>query len=143
MLRTGFSRALLRSLSSTAPQSARISLNAPSQKVQLVSRLCTLSSKRPQLLALAPFAPTTTALVRHQTTQTIPGKVDKKAESEAARAKLEETPEIVSARSSTHPLFSEVGQEDPDKDTDMMAGIKSDLVRRPPSLPRRPGMRKR
>jgi len=130
MLRTTATRAVLRSLSSATQQSGRIVFNAPSQKAQLTSRLCTLSSKRPQQFALAPFKPTTTALlVRHQTTQTQWDKPDKKHEGEVAGAKLEATPEIVSSRSTTHPLFSEIGAEAPEKDVDMMAGIRADIVR--------------
>ena len=56
-------------------------------------------------------------------------KINEKAEGEIAKHTLTPHPETVSETSSTHPLFGEVATEDPDdKDTDMMAGIRNDLV---------------
>lgn len=58
--------------------------------------------------------------------------INKKHEEEIARQKLEQHPELVSADSSTHPLFGEVGstseKSEKEDDTDMMAGVKADLV---------------
>ena len=55
-------------------------------------------------------------------------KIDPRHESEVGKEKLEVHPELVSAESSTHPLMSEVGREEEEKDADMMAGIRGDLV---------------
>lgn len=45
-----------------------------------------------------------------------------------AEEKLTPHPDIVSASSSTHPIFSEVATPEEEKDTDMMAGVKADMV---------------
>ena len=42
--------------------------------------------------------------------------------------KLESHPEEVSVSSSIHQVFHEKGVEDAEKDEDMLAGVKSDLV---------------
>jgi len=58
--------------------------------------------------------------------------IDVKNEEKFAKEKLEAHPDVVSATSSTHPVFGEVGmREDQEKDTDMMAGVKQDLVPNP------------
>jgi len=54
-------------------------------------------------------------------------KIDEKHEKETANAKLEAHPELVSADSSTHPIFQEIGKPEEEKDTDMMAGIRADI----------------
>lgn len=43
--------------------------------------------------------------------------------------KLEPHPEEVSNVSSVHQVFHEKGEEDPEPDIDMLAGVKSDIVR--------------
>jgi hypothetical protein len=54
----------------------------------------------------------------------------KQAESRYAKEELKPTPETVSATSSTHAMFGEVGVKDPENsDADMMAGMKHDVVR--------------
>lgn len=55
--------------------------------------------------------------------------VDIKAEAQKAKEKLTPSPETVSTASSTHPIMSEIGTPDKNDDTDMMAGIRGDLVR--------------
>lgn len=53
----------------------------------------------------------------------------KQAESRYAKEEIKPTPETVSATSSTHAIFSEVGVKNPTpKDADMMAGMKHDVV---------------
>ncbi|KAL2350128.1 hypothetical protein BJ546DRAFT_488399 [Cryomyces antarcticus] len=124
MLRTGPSRALLRSLASSAAPSVRATSHSGAVgQLQLTSRLCTLSTKRPQTLA----KPLTAAFARLQTTQTQWDKIDKKQEGKVGKEKLEASPELVSSESSTHPIFGEVGTEEKEDDTDMMAGVKADL----------------
>jgi len=55
--------------------------------------------------------------------------IDPKAESQMAGKPLPATPETVSSTSSTHAMFGEVGvEESKEKETDMMAGVKADLV---------------
>lgn len=56
-------------------------------------------------------------------------KVDPKVEKALAGKPLEAHPETVSTTSSTHAVFGEVGVKEPEKDADMMAGVRADLVR--------------
>ena len=42
--------------------------------------------------------------------------------------KIEPHPEEVTASSSVHQVFAEKGVEEPEKDEDMLAGVKADLV---------------
>jgi hypothetical protein len=55
----------------------------------------------------------------------------KKSEDRYAKGEIKPTPETVSATSSTHAMFGEVGVEDPQpkKEADMTAGLKADVVR--------------
>jgi hypothetical protein len=56
--------------------------------------------------------------------------VQKKDESRYAKEEIKPTPETVSATSSTHAMFGEVGVKDPEpkKEADMTAGLKADVV---------------
>jgi hypothetical protein len=64
-----------------------------------------------------------------------------KVEDKYAHEKLKATPETVSMTSSIHPISGEIGTPSPekDKDTDMVAGVKSDVVSRCVFLPRTHG----
>lgn len=44
--------------------------------------------------------------------------------------KIEPHPEEVTASSSVHQVFAEKGVEEPEKDEDMLAGVKADFVGR-------------
>lgn len=55
-------------------------------------------------------------------------KVDVKHEREIEHEKLEQNPEEVSTSSSVHQNFHEKGTEEPEKDEDMLAGVKADFV---------------
>jgi hypothetical protein len=59
-------------------------------------------------------------------------KINKKNEEKIAHQKLEPTPETVSATSSIHPVLGEVATPEPERDVDMMAGLKQDVVSRSP-----------
>lgn len=63
--------------------------------------------------------------------------IDKDREAKIGEKKLHANPALVSGSSSTHPLMAEIGQKNEEKkadkeseegETDMMAGIKHDLV---------------
>jgi len=54
-------------------------------------------------------------------------KIDKQAEKKYAQEKLKPTPETVTATSSTHAMFSEVGTNNPVNDVDMLASVKHDI----------------
>lgn len=55
--------------------------------------------------------------------------MDKGHEEKVGHEKLQPTPNTVSATSSVHPVLEEVGTPEAEPDTDMMAGIRSDMVR--------------
>ena len=57
-------------------------------------------------------------------------KIDQKAEKKIGEKTLPVDPANVSLASSTHPINSEIGAEEAEKDTDMMAGVRADMVRR-------------
>lgn len=121
MLRTGVSRSAVRALNTFPAVSGGGGVRNVSQ---FSSKLCTMSKSRP----LAVTKPLNMALARHQSRGAVDN-IDPKAEQELAAKKLEPTPETVSTTSSTHPVFGEVGlKESGERDADMMAGIKADLV---------------
>lgn len=128
MLRSGAARAVLRTLNTATFQPARSSFNGAATKVQFTSKLCTSSYKRPQALIFAARKPVTASLARQATTQTQWDKPDKKHEKDVGKQHLEAEPDIVSTTSSVHSVFSEVATPEPERDIDMMAGVKSDLV---------------
>jgi hypothetical protein len=73
---------------------------------------------------LAAVKPIQAAVVRRSITD-----AQKQAESRYAKEEIKPTPETVSATSSTHAMFGEVGVKDAEKsDADMMAGMKHDVV---------------
>lgn len=130
MLRSPASRLLVRSLNAANAQPLRLSFTAASNKAPLTSRLCTLSnSRRPQNGTAASLKPVPSALSQRQRyASTQWDKPDLKAEKDIAQKKLEAHPELVSSTSSTHPVFSEIGTPEPEKEVDMMKGIKQDVV---------------
>lgn len=118
------SRAFFRTLSASSQQSA---LNAALRQ-QSRSQLCTLS-KRPTGVAIG--KPLAFQLMRAQASDsrgpmdTINKKEEKKIGSEI----LKPDPDGVSSDSTIHPVFGEAhSQESGERETDMMAGVKQDLV---------------
>lgn len=125
MLRSGAPRAALRALNST-PLSTRASWTASKTGPKLDARLTTITGAR----SLAVSKPLSLALTRfHSNTRVLQDKIDLKHEKDVAGQKLHAHPEYVSSTSSTHPVFGEVATKEQEKDTDMMAGIRSDMVR--------------
>lgn len=118
MLRTGASRSAFRALNAFGTTSSRTSFKA----TQFSSKLSTLGASRPQALA----KPMVLSLARYATKPM--DNIDSKHEQQLAKEKLEADPNTVSTTSSTHPLFGEVGTEEQEKDADMMAGVRQDLV---------------
>ena len=121
MLRNGATRSLTKSLFKFT------TANLHSQ-IRATTRIACVSKARlPALVAYQPASkPLRWYASTHQTTPV--DHVDKKSEAKVAKFELEHHPEIVSAESSVHPVFHEVGVEDQEKDIDMLAGVKSDLV---------------
>lgn len=84
-------------------------------------------------LSLTVRKPLLTSLVRYQST------IDRAAEEEYGKGKLQAQPDMVSTGSSVRHVSGEVGADDPEPDVDMMAGIRGDFVRSkspPAALPR-------
>ena len=127
MFRSSASRAAFQALNHSTPLTLRSSLLVPRNAIKFNTRLSTLSrTTRPMALA----KPLSMALTRYQTNRGAMDNIDSKHEQQVGQEKLEAHPETVSATSSTHPIFGEVGTEEPEKDTDMMAGIRNDFVSR-------------
>jgi len=125
MLRTGAARAAFRSLN-TAPVTTRSSFTTSQNAPRLVSQLCAMSKSRPTAIS----KPLTMALTRYQSRGGLsnPDKIDEKHEKDVSKEKLHAHPEYVSSSSSTHAVFGEVATPEEEKDTDMMAGVRGDLV---------------
>lgn len=120
MLRSGASRSALRAFNTPAVKVAQTPF-----RQQFASQLCT-AARRPQALAaLKPLA-----LVRHASGGMV-DTPDLKKEAQKAKETLTPHPEQVSTTSSTRPPFSgEVNTKESHDDHDMMAGVRSDMVRR-------------
>ncbi|KAL9095762.1 MAG: hypothetical protein Q9165_002194 [Trypethelium subeluteriae] len=123
MLRSGAPRAVLGSLTRSTATAPRSAFLTPTHKGQRTSNLATLCNRRP-LTAARPF---TAAFIRYQSTSQPLDKVDRKHEAQVGNEKLQATPETVSATSSVHPVLGEVATPEQEPDTDMMAGIRSDM----------------
>ncbi|KAF2754004.1 hypothetical protein EJ05DRAFT_480018 [Pseudovirgaria hyperparasitica] len=80
-----------------------------------------MAFKRPQALA----KPTTHALARYKSTLNVQ---DQELEKSLLYEDIPSNPAIVATDSSIHPVLGEVGAQEPEKDVDMMAGVKSDLT---------------
>ncbi len=89
-------------------------------RAQMHSQISRANTSKP--LSLAVRKPIMTSLVRYQST------VDRAAEAEYSKRKLEADPDTVSSGSSVRHVTYEVGAEDSEADVDMMAGIKADFV---------------
>ena len=87
------------------------------------------AAKKQYDLALAIHRPFSSSVQRYQSGGASPyDHIDKKHELALEREKLEAHPDEVSEASSVHGVFSEKGVEEPQKDEDMLAGVKEDLV---------------
>jgi hypothetical protein len=124
MLRNGASRLALRSTGASVARPAA-SFQRTNPALQWQTQFSSVASKRPQLPLSAQWKPLQAAAVR----RTITDK-QMQAESRYAKEEIKPTPETVSATSSTHAMFGEVGVKEPDtQGVDMTAGLKHDVVR--------------
>ena len=126
MLKSGAIRSLTRSAFSTSQSAQWRSAASASRRTQLHS-LAYAKALRPRVLYLSHRAITTTAQYAAQ--KYIPDEIDKKREEKLAHSEIEPHPEAVSADSSVRHVFREEGTGEQEKDIDMLAGVKSDLVR--------------
>lgn len=120
MFRPTALRSLPRSLPSYNFSVARPAWRSVTLKAQLPSQSSRVNTSK--TFALAVRKPIVTSLIRYQST------INKAAEEEYSKAKLEADPNTVSAGSSVRHVTYEVGAEDSEADVDMMAGIKADFV---------------
>jgi hypothetical protein len=124
MLRNGASRLALRSVGAPFTRSATtFRYTAPT--VQWTTQFGSLTSKRPVSPQMTLMKPIQATVMRRSLTDK-----QQEAEKRYAQEKLKATPETVSTTSSTHAMFGEVGVEEAEqnKDVDMMAGMKHDVV---------------
>jgi len=123
MFRDGASRLASRSI---AAPTTRIGtgFRCTTSTLQWKTQFGSLASKRPGIQRLTALKPVPATVMRRSITD-----AQKQAESRYAKEKIKPTPGTVSATSSTHAMFSEVGVKNPTpKDADMMAGMKHDVV---------------
>lgn len=120
MLRNGATRFARSATAQAARPFAPTPRVAPAH--QWATQFGSLASRRPQMSKLARVTPINTTISRRSVT-----KEQKQAEDKYAHEKLKPTPETVSTTSSIHPIFEEQGVKNPEKDVDMMAGVKSDI----------------
>lgn len=133
MIRSGAPRSITQSLT-RFPQAATRKAFVPTvPRAQLTSSSRSLVAKWPSTLAIAPRKPLAAALQRYASTS--PGTafdhIDQKRENKIAKTEIPADPEAVSTDSSVRQILSEKGVEEPETETDMLAGVKQDLVRTP------------
>ena len=126
MLKSGAIRSLTRSAFSTSRSTQWHSAALASRRTQFHS-LAYSKAIQPRILYLSHRAFTTSQ--QYGAEKYIPDEIDKKREEKLAHSEIEPHPEAVSADSSVRHVFREEGTEEPEKDIDMLAGVKSDLVR--------------
>lgn len=130
MLRSGgaasLTRASLRCVSSTCARTTSNLAYASTLQKQ-APRFVGAQNRAP--LALIPHKPFSTSLQRYATHPGNPfDKIDKKHEEAVEQEKIEPHPDEVSVSSSVHQVFAEKGVEEAEKDEDMLAGVKADIV---------------
>lgn len=117
-------RPLAKSLA-TAPRQAQ-SITRLSNKA--IFHHAAKSEPRTKVLSLCAYR-NNTALVRSYASGAAPGTTrNPELEESAKRRPMQAAPESVSYSSTIHPAFSEVGEKEKEDDTDMMAGIRHDIV---------------
>ena len=128
MLRSGGARAFARYAANSplCSELANTSIRTRLHSLAHQSRV-----RAPSKLALSPFRPCSLALQRYASTV---DPLSQRSEDKTGNTELEHHPEAVSTESSVRHVFHEEGVEEQEKDVDMLAGIKSDLVRTTLSL---------
>ena len=130
MFRTTAARAVPRSFTSLTTSATRTTLSRYAQQAKF--RTSTRPVKAAPVLALSTYQPLQKSLVRYASggSKVVLGR-DTEGEKAIQTQKVIGHPEFVSASSSVHPVTGEVGMtEEAEKEVDMMAGIRSDFVRR-------------
>ena len=123
MLKSGAIRSLARSTFST---SRLVQWHSAARRTQFHSLAY---SKVIQSRALYPSKRAFTTSQQLAAEKHIPDDINTKREERLAHAEIEPHPEDVSSGSSVRHVFHEEGVEEKEKEIDMLAGVKSDLVR--------------
>jgi hypothetical protein len=128
MLRNGASRLALSTIRAPAARPFASFQNI-TPTFQWQTQYSSVASKRPQLLVRNQLKPIQVAIARRTITDE-----QKQAESRYSKEELKPSPETVSASSSTHAMFGEVGvdigvqNKDNEKGVDVTAGLRHDVV---------------
>lgn len=122
MIRSGRVSTFSRSLSLSA---IRTSTSLTSRHALGPQASRNLEAYKPIALELARYRPLSTSV---KCLANRYDKIDRKHEEQVEQEKLHAHPDQVSSTSSVHQVFHEQGAPDPEKDVDMLAGIKSDWV---------------
>ena len=136
MLRTGAVRSVAHSFVKATTPVSRTNLVQSVLKRQLYTNAKTSSFRSASTVALTLHKPQTKALLRYSSSNVKDeppyDHINAKQEDKYAHEKMEVHPESVSAQSSVRSVSGEEGVEEQEKDVDMMAGVKADLVRSRP-----------
>jgi len=130
MLRSGrtstLARLSLRYVTSTTSRTTTSFARANATRLAISLELAV---QKPLPLALALHKPFSTSLQRYASQPGNPfDRIDRKHEEKVEHEVLEPHPEEVSTTSSVHQVFYEKATEEPERDEDMLAGVKADLV---------------
>lgn len=124
MFRTTAARAVPKSLASLRTPSSRILVSRIAQ--QAAFKTAARPVKASPILALAVQQPLQKSLVRYASNKVYTRDLER--EKALRDEKVLAIPDLVATDSSVHHTFSELGKEEPEKDVDMMAGVRSDFV---------------
>ena len=130
MLRSGAARSLTKSLVNFTGSTIRPEVNSALLHARGHSSKSVSCIRRVPPTALASFKPVSRVLQRCATTSPPYDHIDKKKEEGIAKTAIEPHPEEVSVDSTVRHVMREEGVEDRERDVDMLAGVKADLVRR-------------
>lgn len=120
MFRSGASRSALRTIAASSKQQ----FTQPIVSRSFAAQIYTAGARRPQAVTIGRQL----ALVRLQSSKQA-DTVNLKEEAKHAAEKLVPHPELVSTKSSVHGITQELGVESEPHETEMLGGIKQDLVR--------------
>ncbi|KAL9119620.1 MAG: hypothetical protein Q9187_003826 [Circinaria calcarea] len=134
MLPSRAARSLTKSLVNLTGPTVRPEVNNALLYVRSRSGTSVSCTRRVPPTALTPFKPVSRVLQRYASTTSPYDHIDKRKEEGVAKMHIEPHPEAVSVDSTVRHVMREEGVEDQERDIDMLAGVKSDLVRRKTAL---------
>jgi hypothetical protein len=129
MLRTTAARPILKSLFKVSATRSSYNVTTFSMKNTIAAR--SMGNKRPRAITLTNLRLGTTPLLRYATAAKPPyDKIDTAAERKTLEQQLQANPDDVSPGSSVRAVF-EASPKKGDEDTDMLGGIKAEVVSPP------------